>query len=480
MPASSLPLKSSGDVTEKNTYRTLIVAMVILLVAGIIGLSLVLYGHGPRVRMIRFDADPSKTSLTKHSSLKISFDRPLKPMDYKEQILFFPPVDFTSQVSAQSITVTFNENLAANTEYTVSIGPYIYDQTGKPMRDNRLFSFSTEKPYYAYLERNYGFSGTQTGDDADDYVKIARLGDPPTTVFAHPHITSFVANNRFIVVAVHEDANDELYIITRDDNREIRMQTQLAGRIGNLTLSPRGNIALYTITPDFDSLSPDEYAQYANQVESVNLQTHESTVLRTAEGKPLKAYYIDSDADGQAVVVQNEAQLYFAVSPFNDFDPILIGSHSQSYGFDDSNNELIFRDDIDFIRHDSTSGNTQTAQLLTDDYIYLLTPNEGHLFAASRAYDTAGAKTGIREYENWNDINSKLVWQDSTDDKQTLRDFSLSYDNSLLALELGSDNCQYDDESPNNQCKDAHIILHDIYKNEAIEYIAGFDLIWLP
>lgn len=467
-----------------DTYFKRVSAVCVALLTLIIGLSFLLYNHGPRVRLVQFSQDISETSLTTGSTVSIVFDRPLEQKDYSEFITLSPAVEFEANTGVQNITLTLHDNLRHDRDYSIRVQPEIYDRSGKKMKTKYEHSFTSSTPSYVYLERNYGpDTDTSFYDvDSDDHIKLARLGSDAEIVFSHPNIRSFVANKNYILVVVKKESRDDLFSINLATN-EIRHENLiLGGHIGNLTLGQRGQVALFTVQPDFSSVSSEYYDKFANRVESLDLASGDMLSLTNQSGEYIKAYEIHLDNDGQVALIQDQVQTYYAVSPFNDYDPVLIGAHTSSFGFNSTASEILFRDREDFVRY-----NVQTSEVTRieldkdgyDSYIQQLSARNRKIFASqtSRALGKSLSQIGV--YTDWG-AEATIAWSTSTDDNRSMREFSESYDDSLLAIQLNPESCQYDDIGDNSQCKTTSTVIYDIEANEVVEDFPGFNLVWLP
>ncbi|MCB9821087.1 hypothetical protein H6798_00920 [Candidatus Nomurabacteria bacterium] len=415
--------------------------------------------------------------------MTIRFDRPLREGDYTAQIRFIPSVSFTSQTTAQNITVTLLENLKHDTEYTIEVGPDIFDQTDRPMRGIYQKTIQTAQPSYAYLERNYGIDYSDESflsQDADDYIKIARLGDDPEIVFSNPEITMFAANCDFVVIATKGEERDSLYTINLQTKEVREEQLLLGGRLNYLTLSPRGKIALFTVTPDYNSVSPEYYERFSARVEAINLESGEARSLTNSEGDYIRAYSIQMDNDGQVALIQDQMQTFYAVSPFNDYDPVLIGSHTSSFGFNENGSRILFRDQSNFSLYDVSSGDVSPFELDTAGYVQSVVSGNKKIYIASTSYSLGEAQSFVYSLQGWDDQEPKIELTTSDYPSETLRELAPSYDGILLSAQLNADYCQFDQVSPNAQCEQTHTIIYDSESKKSIADFSGFGLVWLP
>ena len=181
---------------QTSTYTKQLLGICAALFAVIIGLSVVLYGSGPRGRLVQVSVDPTATALTQGATMTISFDRPLEQTDYSELVKIQPETKFSVTTNAQSITVSFEQSLRHAADYTITVLPGVRDRSGGTMQDPYVHSFTTTAPRYAYIERNYQAASDEDSleDAVDDHVMIGQIGSEPERIFSHPEIRSFVAS----------------------------------------------------------------------------------------------------------------------------------------------------------------------------------------------------------------------------------------------------------------------------------------------
>ncbi len=462
-----------------NTYTRSIISLCLVLFGCIFVASLFLYNHGPRVRFIELIDDIEKSSLTQNSTFRIVFDRPLEQSDYSSSISITPELPFTAQTTTQSILITLNDNLRHDTKYEIYISPDIIDKSGKKMRSAYTNTIETEVPSYAFLERNYGptIDSSFSETDANDHVKIAQLGKEPEIIFSYPQIRSFVANSSYTLVVVKDELKDNLYAI--DTTSKIIKQIYLPqdGRIPKIVLSKRSATALFTVVPDYNKVTSEYYEIYANRVFSINLENEEILQLNKEPNTPLKAYELQLDTDGQVALVQDESQVFYIVNPFNDYEPIPIGSHNESFGFNENTTEILFRDTGGFSRYATENSDVTAVDFITDGYIQNVILKTNTIFYSISSYSQNSVKNSINLLPSW-DGEEEVLW--TNNNNESLSSFSPSYDNSLLAVQTNPEKCRFDDIGERSACKETNQKLIDVAKGELLEEFLGINFVWLP
>ena len=440
----------------------------------IVGISIVLYNNGPRVRLVTFDRDPAQTSLSRGSSVTVRFDRPLEDRDYSNQISFEPEVNVSTQTLPQAIIITLEENLDSSTSYELSIGPDVFDRTGKSMRSTHTHQFDTTAPRFVYLERNYEeFDGAE--DMQDDTVWLSGVGQEPEALFSHPVITMFAANDQYVVIATRAEDEDLLTTINLETREQRQEELVLRGRINNLSLSPRGEVAIYSITPDFNTVSREYFNRFANRVDSISLTTGQTVSLTDENDFFIKVTSIDLENNGQVALVRDLEDTFYAISPYNDYDPVLVGSYIESLGFSADGTSVIFRNINGFTRYSVVDGSTGPVDYPVTGQLQSIREQEGVVFVSSGTFSGGAVRNFITRFDTTD--TASLVWSGS---EESLLSFNSSYDTGYLALQLNPDECRFDRLTPNAQCTNTLTAIVDSETGNELQRFDGFDLVWLP
>ena len=465
-----------------SKYNAVVIITAVTLLLCVILLSVLLYVQGPRVRLVSFEKDPKDTSFHYNANIRITFDRPLENKDYKNQISFTPAIEFDTSTSTQAIDITLKDSFRYDTEYTLTINSDIYDKTGKNMDKPHIHTFATSMPRYVYIERNYGteFSENEASDDADDHVKIARLYGQAEILFTHPEILTITANSQYIAVAVHESSQDKLLIIDIVSKEITEVELTNYARITNLVMSELGNTVVYTISPDFDSVPVSVYEEEANRVESYSIDSKEKNSIVNEDGSNVQAFSLDIDTYGSTALIQDGAQTYFAVSPFNDFSPIVIGSRTSSFGFNEESSEIIFRDNERFSRYEIATGDNTELPIITENFVQKLAQVNDSIYYSSVNFFQNGSLSYIEQIINEVTGESRTLWSTRSIPDVSLRNFSMHYDGQLIAQQLNPKDCQFDSLPINNQCPQTYTQVYDVTTEKVVTEMLGFNFIWLP
>ncbi len=460
---------------HQNFVLMVIAALAVISLFG----ALALYLQGPRIRAVRFELDPSTNSRLVDSKITIEFNRQIRQADYTEQVIIEPAVAFTTTTQNNSITVILSDNLSQNTEYTLSILPEVYDLSDRAMSATHIHQFKTSPARYAYIERNYGREDSDTvfaTRDKDDHVYIASIDGKTETVFRHPMIAEIASNSRYLLVSTDtgERFNDLQYI-NLETREALNIPTDIQARISDLSVHPSAPIGVYTVTPDFQSVDEQTYQSFANRVRATNFETGESWYLTDQSGEYLRAFELDYTGSSQAILLQDPAQDFFLVSAFNDFDPVPLGSFTETFGFNDRGTSILFRSFEDIVRFDIASGETTLVNYSDPSAIVSTADRNSATFAhiQSSAF-TRGSNTLL----NLDGEGGNELWNDRLIDGR-LGNYSLSYDALYAGLLIRPDSCTLDQVTPNTQCRESYTEILEIMTGETTR-VNGFNVIWLP
>lgn len=456
--------------------------MVAVLLVLLIGLGWLLLQNGPRVRLVHFDRATAESALHRGDSITVQFDRRLEDQSYEDAVSFSPEVRHSVRTSGQSLVITLEQNLLAGTSYELTVGPDIFDAASKPMSRVHAEIINIDTSEYVYISRAYGLQQAEEtsffADDQDDRLVLGRTDDTgEETLFTHPRITMHALSREYVAAAVREETRDELVVISLDDRTALGYELPYSGRIGNLSMSERGSVVLFTLTPDFDAVSAEYYDEFANRLYGLNLSTGDITPLTDAQDTPVKAYFVSQDVDGRVALIQDQDQAFLALSPFNDYEPIILGSHTASYGFGERSEDIVFRDNVNFSIYDVASAQSSPLSLTSDGFVRTIARRNDQIYIATLATNADATPDMITVRNGWQEPET-VLWQ-AVDDS-LMRDFDVSFDGRYTSIQLDPRGCQYDDLAPNSQCRTPQTLLYDTGEQQVVRELTGFDLLWVP
>lgn len=469
---------------QTKQYQAYITKIVLFLLVIIVLLSLFLYFRGPHVRLVSFSQDITKTSYTKGVTLTLGFDRPIKQQDYGEFVSVSPATTYSLQTGNQAITLTFQESLLSDTEYTIGLKNGVYDQSGKRMDQDFTYKFKSGPSSLIYLDRD----SLLAEEEGHDVIFKRTLGDDESKeIYSHQVIRGFAANNEYIAVAVAEEQsdNDRLVVVNLKTKAVTEPQLYNQGRILQLEIPVLGNNVLFTTAPDLNSESAETYEQTANLLSSYNIDTGSLSLLTDDTDNVIRATNVSVSKDGQIALIRDDNYDYYAVSPFNDYDPVLLGSNNEDFGFAKSDTEVIFRNNNAISTYDLSSSEVADRNIDGDAIIQQIDYNSNKLLILKTKYEfknaqvTADSISTIYSFSDWTN-NEKIVWQEEKENNEIVRRINPSYDSSIVAIEMAQEGCTYENIGINSECKESKIKLVGTDNKNSIGEFAGIYPTWLP
>jgi len=460
-----------------NRYNKAILIFCLALTFLILVMSWLIYNQGPKVRHVEFDQPIDKVNLNLSSSMALKFDRAIEQKDYTESIRFSPEVEFTASTSSQQILITLSENLNHNQTYYLSLDNVVIDTSGKTMASPFEFSFTTSTPSYAYLERSHqpSFDGPA---DNEDKIYIKSPGEPGGVLYSGPNIRNFAINQNYLVVTQKGERSDDIFSLNRSTGEVTNVQMPFSGTVNYLVTSPRGNTAVFTVEPDFNVVSLEHYKTLAKRLYSLDLTTNVATLLTDTDNIGIQASSVHMSPDGQMVLYsEHETNGYFITSAYNDYDPIFIGSHDTSFGFNQTSTSIYFMDRGVASEYRLTDAVVSKAE--SDKLLYnRLNVSGADILVNQQKYDSSDSS--VNTVYKLETINSQPLELLSLSDGYALTDFSASHDGRYIQAQLSQIPCDYDNFGAASQCKSAFTRIYLIDSQELVDEFQGTNLVWLP
>ncbi|MEM6997799.1 MAG: Ig-like domain-containing protein [Patescibacteria group bacterium] len=445
-------------------------------------LAVAILSSGPRVRFLSFTNDPNSTSSMKGELATFVFDRPIQSSDYSDLVRITPDINHSVRTDRQSVSIVFNQNLRPDTEYTVELSPGVESESGKRLSEAYAETFITPRASYAYVTRNYPanyFSAEKASDNALDSLTVGGINGPERVIFEHPTIIDFDANSTHAVVSVQEAETDLLYVVDIASSESKPVHLGLDVRISYIRVPAEGNRALYRIVPNPETTSDEIFKQHVNRVESLDLESLEAAPLRDASGDYLRTFVLDVDDTGSIALVQDNELDFYAVSPYSDFEPVLLGNRNSMLHFSGDGRGILFRDTDDIVRYDLSVFEDQPLQIETSGgFILAAEETDSGLYYALQSAEN-GVVTDTVYLQD--DGDTRKVW--STDDRSDgarFNSFSLSIGSSLVVIETRPLDCLYDNVSTNSSCPGTRSIVLDIERGQTVHEVEGIGFTWLP
>jgi hypothetical protein len=247
-------LTNFQDPNPDTVFNRLFVRLIIGLVMIVAVLLTLTLQSGPRLRTVSLDHD----LVTSQSGQRIALhaNQPLAKIA-KHQVRITPAADFSVASIADTITITLNQRLEYNTDYTITVSQVTAKDSSRRIATFK-HSFTTADPALYYLKRSSAFSQRQAQPDKLYSTTLYSTQSEP--VYSAPRILDYVVLDKFLVVATAE--NDEvsrLVLVNKATKQETPVELPEAGMVSQLHASGDGTTYGFAFTSQ-NSRRSDAYS----------------------------------------------------------------------------------------------------------------------------------------------------------------------------------------------------------------------------
>ena len=442
------------------------------LTVGIVALAFLVTASGPRVRNVAVQNQTGERISSVSQGLTVVFDRPIVGSDFESAIEFDPEVEYTVSHRQGQLSITFDQNLLSNAEYTLTIKPEIEDEAGRSMEGEYRYEFTTEEPSFTYLERNYG-RGPVTS--VDKIIQRAPLSGESNVLFGEDRIKSFARNGRYLaVVVLRPDNTDELRVFDLGTLEERSLDIPANMRVDNLRFSPTDNQLVFiprAFGVDADDPDSETYA-YNNKLYRYDIDGDQLQPVDTSsdKGNVERALY---SRDGQALLYKTINGSYYLTGATQTTETTPLGIYNDSGGFDRTNSKIAFQFASGATIYDAQAKETQElSQIGSGGSISaptFLHNSEELIYLWDPLNEKEGTKTKVYVASADGEVEEQVV--ESQPQERFLDYPVISYDDRYVLVEATSEpsNYKFDDYVGNRQPKDARLVLYDRFDHKLIE-----------
>lgn len=443
-------------------------ALVVVLCAGILVLSLLVSTSGPRVRHVvaqnQGDGGPGIVD----QRLTVFFDRPVEAADPAAAVEVRPEARHTVTQRGQQVMITFDQNLLSDTEYAVTVGPGLEDGTGTRMDRGHTHEFRTAEPSFTYLKRDYG-PGT-----LDEIVERAPSSGEQRTLFEEDRISRFARNDDYLAVAIPREDSDELHLVPTGSGGDEKIELPSGDRIADLEFSPTDDQFVFLTEPNGGG-GPGKLYRY-----DVGEGRAHPVELPEGEDSFSDALY---SRDGQALLFGTLDGSFYLTGATQETEPTPLGEYESSGGFDRTNARISFRAQTEsVVVYDAVERRLLDLPLVgagmetsTPTFLH----NSDALVYRQDFVDRSADVTLSEVYVAYSD--GKVEKQITALYPATFFDAPVvSHDDRYVLIESTLDRSEGDGYPENEQPKDAFLSLYDRSEGKVVEEVPGIDPVWSP
>ncbi|MDJ0350495.1 hypothetical protein [Cryobacterium sp. PH29-G1] len=319
MSTDSLSTRSLRPFTR--ALWTLIGGLVVACLA-LIAVNLL---SGPRLTAV--DVDTTAVVSSPNARLVLATNRQLA-LVAPEQVSIEPDAAFQVTTSENSVVISFDQPLAYNTDYRVSVR----NVAGSAVdRESTLSAeFSTSEPSMHYLSR--GTASTETGTRSEDRILRTTTGANDTAVaFSAPGIQEFVpiGNELAVVTVIADEAgadstsaglseavpSNALYRVNADGSAAL-LNLPGVGLVRDLQAAPGQSLLGFRFTSAADAPGP----RYENVLFVLDLRTNAASAMVDLTGDPLSVTTWGFMAGRAEIVAQQYDSTLLLINPLDQSD----------------------------------------------------------------------------------------------------------------------------------------------------------------
>lgn len=457
---------SSTSSSPGRAFYGAFALLVAMLCAGILVLAVAVSTSGPRVRHVAVQNGGGDAAGIVDQRLTVFFDRPIRAKDPGAAVEMEPEARHTVIRRGQQLGVVFDQNLLSDTEYVLSVGPGLADDTGREMEDAYRYAFETEEPEFTYLKRDYG-PGT-----LDEIVERAPVSSEQQTLFEGDRISRFARKDEYLAVVLSEANGDELRLVPAGGGRDATVEFPDGTRVEDLEFSPTdGQVALVTKTGD----DPGRLRRY-------DVAGEDLRAVALPEGEEGFSDVLYS-RDGQALLYRTADGTSYLTGATRRTESTPLGDYEASGGFDRTNARISFETTLGGV----TIYDARERRLLDLPLVGAGMETSAPTFlhnsdALIYRQDFVDPKADVTLSE------IDIVYSDGKVEKEITALYPatffdapvVSHDDRYVLVESTLDGSKGDGYPTNEQPKDAFISLYDRENGRVVEEIRGLDPVWSP
>jgi hypothetical protein len=346
-----MPTESRSDRRELRRYRrsTVIVVAALLVLSGLLGMANSM--QGPRLTSAEINGQGAISRAGQR--LVLHANQPVASVDPAE-ITITPELPFTASTSGNDITVTLDEMLRYDVEYSVSVdAKSLYSGASSTLE----YTFTTpDIPIYSLIRD----MGSEAGDEPDRIVRNSLSGaEPSADVFTAPRIQEYAVSGSLLAVVVLDD-DDRTSLVVRDLSSGVDLDIYVpkAGAIRYLKSSGASGLFGFTVAGQSvadGSTTPTTVFVY--DPTTPNGRAREVTGFGGAEIPAVAWAFVPGTT---STVIQDYEQQLYLVDTTTDASPSPLGRHTEVLGFVPGTAELVVSDLEVSTRIDLSAAETTT------------------------------------------------------------------------------------------------------------------------
>lgn len=314
-------------------YQKLVtVSILSLIVLIIVFVILNTYVH-PRVINVVVNGGENSASL-RNQQIRIDFNRPLKKDNIKQYISITPEIDFRDLWSANTLVLIPNTTLDSQTEYTINIKKEIEDIYNETFTEDFNFTFRTEIPQFAVVEKSFGTSSSVIALYNADFTNRIEL-------IERNNIRFYGINVNFLVIVTENNYSNNIEILNRRTN-EIRNFNLENTRIAAFSMSNSASRNEFAYTKQSIEVKDTYYVPTSlSEVYVYSIDAQAEYVFNPGN-TGVEIVSLMYSNDGSSLLYKNNESFYNLAEPSSDSDFTSLGRFLSEGNFNKDNTSIVF------------------------------------------------------------------------------------------------------------------------------------------
>jgi len=306
------------------------VSLLVLLISLLIFLNT--YSH-PRVLQVML-AGEKDFALVKDQQIKIDFNRPIKKENINDYISITPNFEYRNLWSGNSLIIIPSTTLDSQTEYTIKIIKEIEDIYNDNFEKDYLFTFKTEIPQFAMIEKKFDSSlNTIATYNADLTNRKEIISDN--------NIKFYGINKNFTVIVTENNYTNNIKILNRATT-EVQNFNLINVKINAFSFSTSLNKNEFAYTKQEVEVMENYYTPKSFSKAYIYSLDTKSEYEFNPEGTNYEVVALKYSNDGNSLLYKNSESFYTLAETNDKSNFTGIGRFLSEGNFNRDNTSIVF------------------------------------------------------------------------------------------------------------------------------------------
>lgn len=314
-------------------YQKLVAFSVLTLVVLIVTFIVLNTFVHPRVLKVVVNGGENSATI-KNQQIRIDFNRPMIKDDIKKYLSTNPEIEFRDVWSANTLVLIPTETLDSQTQYTLSIKKEIQDIYNETFIEDFTYTFKTEIPRFAVLEKSFGTSSNIIATYNADFSNRVEL-------IKRDNIKFYGINDNFLVVVTEDNYSNNIEVLNLRTN-EIKNFNLGNTRIATFDMSNSSSRNEFAYTKQSIEVRDTYYVPTSLSKVYVYSIDSQSESVFNPEDTAAEVISLKYSNDGSSLLYKNSESFYNLAEPTSESDYTSLGRFLSEGNFDKDNSSIVF------------------------------------------------------------------------------------------------------------------------------------------